>query len=75
MHRLSLVVMPGLRCCAILQTVTTAARDAVHRVSEGMSAAGNAAANAAGTLVDKAKEVVQVGPRGAVPEGRGCLLH
>lgn len=49
-----------MHMCCMLQTVTTAARDAVHQVSQGMSAAGNAAASAAGAVVDKAKEVVQV---------------
>lgn len=42
------------------QTVTTAVRDAVHRASEGVSAAGNAAANTAAAVVDKTKEAVQV---------------
>lgn len=40
--------------------MTTAARDAVHSVSETVTAAGTAAANAAGAAVDKVKEGVQV---------------
>lgn len=49
------------RCCSsCLQGVTTALRDAVHRASEGVSAAGNAAANVAGAAVDKTKEALQV---------------
>jgi hypothetical protein len=44
-----------------LQSVTTALRDAVHRASEGVTAAGNAAANAAGAAVEKTKEALQVG--------------
>lgn len=42
------------------QTVTTAVRDAVHRASQGVSVAGNAAAEAAGSVADKAREAVKV---------------
>lgn len=52
----------GFHCCVLLplQSVTRAVRDGVHRLSEGVSAAGAAAGNAAGAAVDKTKEALQV---------------
>lgn len=43
-----------------VQTVTTAARNAVHAVSEGLSAAANGAVSGAATLADNATHALQV---------------